>query len=40
MIIREMDDDEAAIAMVDSNIEQRDLLFSERAWAYRVKLVP
>ena len=38
VIIREMNDDEAAIAMVDSNIEQRDLLFSERAWAYRVKL--
>ncbi len=38
VIIREMDDDEAAIAMVDSNIEQRDLLISERAWAYRVKL--
>ncbi len=38
VIIREMDDDEAAIAMVDSNLEQRALLYSERAWAYRVKL--
>jgi ParB family chromosome partitioning protein len=46
VIIREMDDDSAAIAMVDSNLdmvesvlEQRNtLLFSERAWAYRVKL--
>ena len=39
VIIREMDDDSAAIAMVDSNLESREkLLFSERAWAYRVKL--
>ena len=39
VIIREMDDDTAAIAMVDSNLEQREsLLFSEKAWAYRTKL--
>ena len=39
VIIREMDDDAAAIAMVDSNLEQREtLLFSEKAWAYRTKL--
>jgi ParB family chromosome partitioning protein len=39
VIIREMSDDEAAIAMVDSNLEQREtLLPSEKAWAYRVKL--
>lgn len=39
VIIRELDDDSAAIAMVDSNLEQREkLLFSEKAWAYRVKL--
>ena len=39
VIIREMDDDSATIAMVDSNLESREkLLFSERAWAYRVKL--
>jgi len=39
VIIREMDDDSAAIAMVDSNLEQREkLLYSEKAWAYRVKL--
>jgi hypothetical protein len=32
VIIRDMDDDSAAIAMVDSNLEQRQrLLFSERA---------
>jgi ParB family chromosome partitioning protein len=39
VIVRELDDDSAAIAMVDSNLEQREsLLFSEKAWAYRVKL--
>lgn len=39
VIIRNISDDEAAIAMVDSNLEQREtLLFSERAWAYRVKM--
>jgi len=39
VIIREMDDDEAVIAMVDSNLEHREtLLFSERAWAYKVKM--
>jgi ParB family chromosome partitioning protein len=39
VIIREMDDDDAAIAMVDSNLEQREsLLYSEKAWAYKVKM--
>jgi ParB family chromosome partitioning protein len=39
VVVREMTDDEAAIAMVDSNLEQREkLLFSEKAWAYRVKM--
>ena len=39
VIIRSMDNDDAVIAMVDSNLEQRErLLFSERAWAYRAKL--
>jgi len=39
VIIREMGDDDAAIAMVDSNLEQREsLLYSEKAWAYRVKM--
>ena len=39
VIIREMDDADATIAMVDSNLEQREiLLFSEKAWAYRVKM--
>jgi len=39
VIIREMDDDTAAIVMVDTNLEQREkLLPSERAWAYWVKM--
>ena len=39
VIIREMDDDSAVIAMVDSNLEQREkLLFSEKAWAYKIKM--
>ena len=39
VIIREIDDDNAVIAMVDSNLEKREkILLSEKAWAYRVKL--
>ncbi|MDL2232143.1 ParB/RepB/Spo0J family partition protein [Ruminococcaceae bacterium OttesenSCG-928-L11] len=39
VIIREMDDETAIIAMVDSNLQQREkLLYSEMAWAYRMKL--
>ena len=39
VIIRELDDDLAAIAMIDSNLQQREkLLYSEKAWAYKIKL--
>ncbi len=38
VIVREMDDDEAIIAMVDSNLQREDILPSERAWAYKMKL--
>jgi ParB family chromosome partitioning protein len=39
VIIRELDNDDAVIAMVDSNLEHRDkLLPSERAWAYKMKM--
>ena len=39
VIVRDMDDDEAVIAMVDSNLEQREtLLYSEKAWAYKIKM--
>lgn len=38
VIIREMDDDAATILMVDSNLQREELLPSERAFAYRMKL--
>ena len=39
VIVRELDDDSAAIAMVDSNLQQREkILPSEKAWAYRIKM--
>ena len=39
VIIRELDDDSAAIAMVDCNLEQREeILISEKAAAFRVKM--
>ena len=39
VIIRELDDDNAVICMVDSNLEQREkILPSEKAWAYRIKM--
>ena len=39
VIIRELNDDLAAIIMVDSNLEQREkILPSERAWAYKVMM--
>jgi ParB family chromosome partitioning protein len=39
VIVREMDDQTATVAMVDSNLQQREeLLFSEKAWAYRIKM--
>lgn len=38
VIVREMDDDEATLFMVDSNIQRENLLPSEKAWAYKMKL--
>ncbi len=38
VIVREMDDDEAIIAMIDSNLQRETILPSERAWAYKMKL--
>lgn len=38
VIVREMDDDEAIICMVDSNLQRENILPSERAWAYRMKM--
>lgn len=38
VIIRELDDDAAVILMVDSNLQREELLPSERAYAYKMKL--
>lgn len=38
VIVREMDDDTAIIAMVDSNLQRETLLPSERAFAYKMKM--
>ena len=38
VIIRNMTDEEAATELVDSNIQREDVLPSERAWAYRLRL--
>jgi ParB family chromosome partitioning protein len=38
VIVRELDDDAATIIMIDSNIQRENLLPSERAFAYRMKL--
>ena len=37
-IIREMTNDEAVIAMVDANIQREELLPSEKAFAYKMKM--
>ena len=39
VIIRDLDDDSAAIIMVESNLEKRErILPSERAWAYKIMM--
>lgn len=37
VIVRELDDDEATIIMVDSNLQRETILPSERAFAYKMK---
>ncbi len=37
VVIKDMTDDEAVVAMVDSNIQREDILPSEKAHAYRMK---
>ena len=37
-IVRDLDDDAATIIMVDSNLQREELLPSERAFAYKMKL--
>ena len=38
VVIRELDDDQAVVAMVDSNLHRENLKPSEKAFAYRMKL--
>ena len=38
VLIRELDDDEATIIMVDSNLQREKILPSEKAFAYKMKL--
>ncbi len=38
VIVRQLDDDEAVIAMVDSNVQREHILPSERAFSYKMKL--
>ena len=37
-IVRELTDDEAVIIMVDSNLQREQVLPSEKAFAYKMKL--
>lgn len=37
-LIRDLDDEESTIIMVDSNIQRENLLFSEKAFAFKMKL--
>jgi hypothetical protein len=38
VIIRELNDEEAVIELVDANIQRENVLPSEKAWAYRMRL--
>ena len=38
VIIKNLNDDEATIIMVDSNIQRENLLYSEKAFAYKLKM--
>ena len=37
-IVRNLSDDEAVIVMVDSNLQREEILPSEKAFAYKMKL--
>ena len=37
-VVKEMDDDTAVIAMVDSNVQREEILPSERAWSLKMKM--
>ena len=38
VIVREMSDDEAVIAMVDANLQREHILPSEKAFAYKMEV--
>ena len=38
VIVRKMDDDQATVLMVDSNLQREEILPSERGFAYKMKL--
>lgn len=38
VLVREMTDDEAVVLMVDSNLQRENLMHSEKAFAYKMKL--
>ena len=38
VIVRALNDEEAVTEMIDSNVNREDVLPSERAWAYRMRL--
>ena len=38
VLVRDLDDDEATIIMVDSNLQREKILPSEKAFAYKMKL--
>lgn len=38
VIVREMNDDEAVVAMIDANLQREHILPSEKAFAYKMKL--
>lgn len=38
VVVRDLDDNQAVIAMVDSNLQREHLKASEKAFAYKMKL--
>ena len=37
-VVKELEDDDAVIAMVDSNVQREEILPSERAWSLKMKM--
>ena len=38
VIVRDLDDDQSILIMVDSNVQRENILPSEKAWAYKMRL--